>query len=708
MKKNPVIALVGNPNVGKTTLFNALTGAKQRVGNWPGVTVEHKAGNFTFKGQQYDVIDLPGIYSLSASSPDEIVARDFVLESRPDLIINIVDAANLERNLYLTVQLMEMKAPLLMVLSMVDIAAQNSISIEYKHLQSHLGCPVYPVILNKKFHPDNLRNAVEEALLNPAEIGHVHYDDVVEKGLDNIQTQLAANLSLEEGIIRWTALKLIEHDPLVEQSVPQELIKAIEKDIKTIEKHRGQKSDAVIADDRYGFIRGLAKDVIKRRNTSKHTFSDRIDKVVLNSFLGLPVFFFVMYLVFLIAVRLSQPLIDLIDAGLSFLLVEQFAGVLAHTPLPEWVSFMLSEGLGGGITTIGTFVPPIFFIFMSLSILEDSGYMARAAFIADKFMRKVGLPGKAFIPLIVGFGCTVPAIMATRTLESKRDRVFASLLTPFMSCGAKLPVYTFLALYFFEGSADIVIFSLYMGGVIMAMLTALLLKKTLFKTEPGNFVMELPPYHIPTFIGIFTHTWHRLKDFVLRAGKTILAAIILINILQVIYVADPFSQERTPEGNREQVTVLELGGKVISPIFRPMGIKAENWQASVALISGLFAKEAVVGSLQTLYHDEEVEFGQNIKSRFGSWQAAYAYLIFVLLYAPCIAAMAMMFKEHGSRWLIFSLIYLTLLAWVIATLFYQISTFRIESLIWIGVCAGLAVAFYTTMSLIGRNEKNAF
>lgn len=715
---HPVIALVGNPNVGKTTLFNNLTGSKQRVGNWPGVTVEHKEGSYSFAEQKYDVIDLPGIYSLSASSPDEVVARDFVLNQKPDLIVNIVDAANLERNLYLCVQLMEMQLPMLLVLSMVDIAAMNGIGIEYIHLSSHLGFPVFPVILNKKFHADNLKAMIAEALQNTPHCGHIHYDEIVEKALLNLQKQLENECSEElleqsadslypmQNIIRWKALKLIEHDPIVSASVSAECLVVAEKEIRAIEKHRGQSSEAVIADDRYGYIRGLCKDVIKRKNIAKLTLSDRIDKVMLNNLLGLPIFFFVMYLVFLVAVRLSQPIIDIIDNSLSYLLVEKLSQLLSLTVLPEWILFLITEGLGGGITTIGTFVPPIFFIFMSLSILEDSGYMARAAFIADKFMRKVGLPGKAFIPLIVGFGCTVPAIMATRTLESRRDRVFASLLTPFMSCGAKLPVYTFLVLYFFESKADIVIFSLYLGGVVMAMLTALLLKKTLFKTEPGNFVMELPPYHIPTLNGIMLHTWHRLKDFILRAGKTILSVIILINILQVIYVTDPFAKSGSEDTPSARITILELTGKTIAPVFVPMGIRIENWQASVALTSGLFAKEAVVGTLQSLYQEEGSELSDNIRSSFGSWQAAYAYLLFVLLYAPCIAAMAMMFKEHGAKWLIFSLVYLTALAWMIATLFYQISTFNSGSILWIGICVAMALSFYFIMNLMGRSEKN--
>ena len=706
MKKHFTIALAGNPNVGKTTLFNALTGARQKVGNWPGVTVEHKEGSCSFKDITLSVIDLPGIYSLSATSPDEQVARDYIQIHQPDLIVNICDASNLERNLYLSIQLMEMRAPLLMVLSMTDIASANGIEIDSKHLQSHLGFPVLPVVLNRRFDIDNLLQAIYDTLMQPSPAGEVHYDEVVEKALSNISSILDDETVPKAQDKRWYALKLLEEDRHLRIELSTEQQNAVCKESKAIEKHRGQSTPAVIADDRYGFIKGLAKDVLMRKKMSRYTFSDKIDRVVLNSFVGLPVFFAVMYLVFLIAVRFSAPLVDIIDGGLSWLFVDQLTALAEGLSLPAWLIFLLGEGLGGGIATIGTFVPPIFFIFVSLSILEDSGYMSRAAFIADKFMRKAGLPGKAFIPLIVGFGCTVPAIMATRTLESKRDRIFASLLTPFMSCGAKLPVYTFMAMYFFPKKADIVIFSLYLGGVLMAMITALMLKKTLFKTEPGNFVMELPPYHIPTFNGIMLHTWHRLKDFILRAGKTILGVIILINILQVIYVADPFADQPLPGESRAKINVLELSGKAITPLFAPMGIKADNWQASVALFSGLFAKEAVVGSLQSLYEEEGGVMEDNMIAGFGSWQAAYAYLLFIMLYAPCIAALAMMFKEHGTRWFIFSLVYLTLLAWIVATLFYQISVYNAASALWISIAIALGAAFVITINYLGRREAH--
>ncbi|MDD4148221.1 MAG: ferrous iron transport protein B, partial [Candidatus Cloacimonetes bacterium] len=700
LNKNPVIALAGNPNVGKTTLFNALTGSRQTVGNWPGVTVEHKSGSITHNHQKYEIVDLPGIYSLSGGTPDELVARNFILNEKPDLIINIVDASNLERNLYLTVQLMELGAPILMCLSMPDIAERNGLKIDLDHLSDHLGFKVMSLALNKRFPLEELMREIDASLAKPPIPTQIFYDSIVEQHLEKIWNDILIHERLNDSTkdkplpqdiywavqkTRWQAVKLIEGDPEYLMQIDEEERIAVEKEVKAIEKHRGQASSAVIADDRYGFIRGLVKDVVKRRRPGNHTFSDSVDKVLLSGFFGLPFFFVVMYLVFLIAVKASEPVIALMESGLSWLFFDGLGALLQMLHAPSWLNYLLSDALGSGIVTIGTFIPPIFFIYISLSILEDSGYMARAAFIADKFMRKIGLPGKAFIPLLVGFGCTVPAIMATRTLENPRDRLFASLLTPFMSCGAKLPVYTFLAMIFFPHRASIVIFGLYFFGIVMAMLTGLLLKKTVFKSEPGNFVMELPPYHVPTFNGIMLHTWFRLKDFILRAAKTILIVIMIINILSVITVPNFFSPDR------EKVSILQLGGHAITPILQPIGIQSSNWAASVAVITGLFAKEAIVGTMQSLYSGGELSMemseeeepsevlSDNLQARFGSWAAALAYLLFVVLYSPCIAALTMLFKEHGSKWTFFTFLYLNLLAWLVAMMFYQAAAFSAAS-----------------------------
>jgi ferrous iron transport protein B len=714
MNKQPgkhTIALIGNPNVGKTTVFNVLTGSRQTVGNWPGVTVEHKEGRFYHKGKEIEVIDLPGIYSLSATTLDEKVTRNYILQNSPDLLVNIVDASNLERNLYLTIQLLEMKVPVLVVLTMLDIAEQNEIIIDYEHLQKHLGCSVIPVQLFHKKTEAELRDAILIAA-GKSEIctTAIRYDEVVEKGLDKLEETVGFAKYGEIPFRRWLALKLLEHDEDYASVLSGDEWDTLNHVTKSIEKHRNQQIKTIIADDRYSIIRGLSLDVVKRRSGWQETLSDKIDTLVLNSYLGLPIFFFVMFLVFSLTIRASQPIVGWIDIALNWLLVDKAAALLNSLAFPVWLTDFLTGGIGGGLVTIASFIPPILFIFVSLAWLEDSGYMARAAFVADKFMRRIGLPGKAFIPLLVGFGCTVPAIMATRTLENKRDRIMTSLLTPFMSCGAKLPVYAFLAMIFFPKNANLVVFGLYMIGIILALGTGLLLKKTLFKTQPADFVMELPAYHLPTFNGIAMHSWHRLKDFILRAGKTILTVIVVVYVLQMITLPAGFGSGKTASEPMERISVMEIAGKAITPVFKPMGITGENWQASVALLSGLFAKEAIVGSLHSLYKVTENEEIQDvIKRQFSTASAGFAYLLFILLYSPCAAALAMLWREHGKGWMMFAFGFLTLQAWLVATLVYQTAQFAFNPVIsstWFAIIALVFTAQYLILFVAGKRYES--
>lgn len=704
-KKDLSVALIGNPNVGKTTVFNALTGSRQTVGNWPGVTVEHKEGRFTHKGSEIEVIDLPGIYSLTASTLDEKVTRNYILQSKPDLLINIIDASNLERNLYLTMQLMELKVPMIIVLTMLDIAEQNKIKIDIEHLQKHLDVTIVPMQLYHKKTEIQLKDAIlTSAVFKPVSAIVIKYDEVVENEIYVLSSALREEIISITSNPRWIVLKLLEQDNEYLNKLNPDELEILNQSVKRIEKHRAREIRTVIADDRYGLIHGLCLDVIKRRPGWQRTFSDKIDGVVLSSWLGLPVFFFVMFLVFSLTIKASQPIVGLIDTALNWLLVDRFALLLQVFTLPQWLIEFLSQGIGGGLVTIASFIPPILFIFISLAWLEDSGYMARAAFVADKLMRRIGLPGKAFIPLLVGFGCTVPAIMATRTLENKRDRIMTSLLTPFMSCGAKLPVYTFLAMIFFPQGANLVVFGLYMLGIVLAMLTGFLLKKTLFKSQPADFVMELPAYHIPTFNGIMMHSWHRLKDFMLRAGKTILTVIVIIYVLQMITIP---TTGRTTE--KARTSLMETAGKAITPVFEPMGINKDNWQASVALLSGLFAKEAIVGSLQSLYQADEGEKIQNeVRKHFKSSSAGVAYLLFILLYSPCAAALAMLWKEHGRKWMSFAFGFLTMQAWLTATAFYQIVQIKYDPLrssFWLTIIAGIMLIQYLFLFVKGKKYE---
>ncbi len=746
------IALAGNPNCGKTTVFNALTGSKQYVGNWPGVTVERKEGKYTYQNNQISVIDLPGIYSFSAYSPDEKVAREYILLDKPDLVVNIVDASNLERNLYLTTQLMEMKVPMIVALNMMDIAQKRKIMIEIEHLATHLDCPVIPVIAAKKQGIEELKQQIWKASKkHHISKTDVHYDSVIEEVITNTIPKTAEFAGKHRVDNRWLTIKLLEKDELAKQLTENKLAESIKPDVEKIEKHTNHEVDLIIADGRYGFIHGLAKDVVKRQFEVSKTRSDKIDKFVMNRYLSIPIFFFVMYLVFMLTINVGSPFVEFFDQFMGTIFVDSLGNILQSWQFPTWLITLLATGIGGGIQAVSTFIPPIFFMFFSLSILEDSGYMSRAAFVMDRFMRFIGLPGKAFIPMIVGFGCNVPAIMATRTLDNRNDRILTILINPLMSCGARLPVYAFFATVFFSRNGGLIIFIIYLTGIILAILSGLLFKRTLFQGETSTFVMELPSYHIPTFNGIMMHTWQRLKGFLLRAGKIIIFVVVLLTFLNSIGTDGSFRNEDSSN------SILSFAGKQITPIFRPMGIGNDNWPATVGLITGIFAKETVVGSINTLYsqmdENEETEEEFDLKSgilvamqaipdgfkelgktifdplgigtesdtessldfengsyaemrqRFSTKNAAFAYLLFVLIYLPCVAVIAVIQKEAGTGWAVFSVFYLTGLAWIISTLFYQFSMITLQpltSIIWIVICAAAMGIFIGVLKYRNR------
>jgi ferrous iron transport protein B len=738
--KKMKIALVGNPNSGKTTLFNALTGFKQRVGNWPGVTVEKKEGKYIHREESIEVVDLPGIYSFSAYSMDEKIAREYILTDEPDLVVNILDASNLERSLYLTTQIIEMKKPLVIALNMIDIAKQRRVKIEIEHLARHLGCPVVPIIANKKTGIEELKNAISEASTR-AEISatKVYYDSVVEEIITKLEKQ--AERYAAEGNVdkRWLAIKLLEGDPLAAELSRNELAEEVTADAAKIKKHTGLEADLVILDGRYGFINGLTKDVIQKESHFQKTFTDFLDQIVLNRLLGVPIFLGIMYLVFSLTINVGAPFIEFFDIFFSTIFIDGFAHLLESLSVPAWLITFLAHGIGGGITTVSTFIPPIFFIFVSLSILEDSGYISRAAFVMDRFMRYIGLPGKAFIPMLVGFGCNVPAIMATRTLENEKDRILTILINPFMSCGAKLPVYALFAALFFPVIGGRIIFLLYLIGILLAIFTGFVFKHTLFKGETSSFVMELPLYHVPTINGVLMHTWRRLKSFILRAGKVIILAIIVLSFLNSIGTDGVFRFEESEK------SVLSATGKFLTPLFAPMGISRDNWPATVGLFTGIFAKEVIIGTLDTIYgalsggeesEEEEEEFvfwdgiresftaivggfsgeeeGLEIESdsemisRFGGRNNAFAYLLFVLIYMPCVAAVGAIYRETNLKWTLFSIAYLTVLAWIVATLFYQFSTFFANpsgALLWIAFSIGLYVIIYLGLRFMSSKRR---
>jgi ferrous iron transport protein B len=756
MKKDTIhnltIALAGNPNCGKTTLFNALTGAKQYVGNWPGVTVERMEGIFTHQNTNVQVIDLPGIYSFSAYSLDEKVSREFILLDKPDLVVNIIDATNLERNLYLTAQLLEMKIPLVVALNMMDAAKQKKIRIEVEHLATHLNCPVIPIVAAKKQGVGVLKDAIiDAALKHEISKTRIHYDDVVENAINLIQDN-SIEFARENNVDnRWLAIKLLEKDELALKMTSGKLSDIVAPEQEKIEKHTNIDVELVVADGRYGFIHGLKHDVVHRDREVKKNISDVIDTFTLNRWLSIPIFFFVMYLVFMLTINVGAPFVNFFDQLMGTIFVDGLGNLLQSWHFPTWLITIVAGGIGGGIQAVSTFIPPIFFMFLSLSFLEDSGYMSRAAFVMDRFMRFIGLPGKAFIPMIVGFGCNVPAIMATRTLDNPKDRTLSILINPFMSCGARLPVYAFFATVFFPRNGGAVIFGIYMIGIILAILSGLLFRRTLFKGETSTFVMELPSYHIPTFNGIMMHAWQRLKGFILRAGKIIIFVVVLLTIINSVGIDGSFGNEDSSN------SILSYLGRKVTPAFNPMGISNENWPATVGLITGIFAKETVVGTINALYEqigdntetEDKFEFKSGIlaamkaipdgfkelknsifnplgigtdeetsldfkngdyaemRTRFGNKKNAFAYLLFVLIYMPCVAVVAIIKKEAGTKWAIFSVAYLTILAWIISTLYYQISIFRLQpitSSVWIAVCLAASAIFYGILKY--RTRKN--
>ncbi len=561
-----VIALVGNPNCGKTTLFNALTGARQRVGNWPGVTVEKKTGQFEHAGATIEIVDLPGTYTLGSPDAegalDERIAQSFLAGGSARLIVNIVDASNLERNLYLTTQLLEMHLPVVVALNMMDVARDRQIRIEADRLAQRLGCPVVPIVAARKQGIEALKDVVAAAAGAPQPNAHdLAYPAAIEQAVG----ELAPLLDAPEERRRWLALRLLEGDAEALRLAPAEAAARLPALAARIEEDADEEPDILIAAGRYAWVHGVVASVLTRTGEVGRNVSDRIDRVVLNRALGIPIFLAVMYAMFMVTINIGGAFIDFFDGLFGTIFVDGFGALLAWLGSPDWLTALLADGVGGGIQTVATFIPIIGCLFLFLSALEDSGYMARAAFVMDRFMRTVGLPGKSFVPLIVGFGCNVPAIMAARTLENQRDRTMTIVMAPFMSCGARLPVYALFAAAFFPIGGQNLVFGLYLLGIAAAVLTGLALKRTLLQGETSPFIMELPPYHLPAIGNVLIRTWDRLKGFVVRAGRVIVGVVVVIAFLNSWGSDGSF-------GNQDSDTsVLASIGKTMVPVFAPDG-----------------------------------------------------------------------------------------------------------------------------------------
>jgi len=661
-----IVGLAGNPNVGKTTVFNRLTGMRQHVGNWPGKTVERAEGHFSHGSYNYDVIDLPGNYALSAHSMEEIVSRDFIVDDDSDVIINVVDAANLERNLYLTVQMMELGANIVMALNMNDFAKKKDHIIDVKLMSELLGFPVVEVNAKNGDGFEELLSTVEKQAANPINSSaKLSYGDELREHLADLQALIEKDNNLLDVPSVWTAIKLLEKDAIVIEKVQKSSQSStIMAEVDKVAGHlRGifnEGAEEVVANARYAFIGGLMAEAVKRPSVEKETTTDKIDKIVTNRLLAPFIFIIIMYAMFQFTYTLGAPFQDMIDVAFGSL-AEWVGGFIAN----EYLASFICDGIIGGVGGVLTFLPIIILMFLFLSILEDCGYLARAAFTLDIIMHKlVGLHGKAFIPMILGFGCGVPAIMATRTMENEGDRMLAMMLVPFMSCTARLPIYAIFIAAFFEANNGLILLSIYLLGIVVALIVAAILKRTMFKGLSSPFVMELPTYKVPSVKGVLLHTWEKVKGFLRKAGTIILACSIVLWALSIFPLGVEYGSADS---------VLGMIGSVIAPIFAPLGFG--TWQAAVAIIAGLAAKEVVVatfGTLAGMEEDDEAGITKLIHDTFTPL-SAYSFMAFTLLYTPCFAAIGAIKQETNSyKWAATMCAITLVTAYIVSFLIYNV------------------------------------
>jgi len=670
-KYDITIGLTGNPNVGKSTLFNTLTGSKQHVGNWPGKTVEKKTGNFKFHDNTIQIVDLPGAYSLTAYTEEETVTSDFILQEKPNVVVQVIDAQNFTRNLFVTVQLIELSAPLILAINMADLARSEGFSFDLKELSKLLGLPVIEINAKTGDNINKLNEAViKKSFSKKSSIIKLTYGTEIDDELTKLNTFISKKEKISKQEIHWLSLKLLEGDYRADQELNKkpyylELKKTVQKSIEHLELIFGKDINSILTSTRYGFINGLCKTVVKKENIKNNRIlSNSFDNIAMHKIWGIPLFLFTTWLLFQITFKVSKPLMGLIETFFSWL-GEHLTQILTSWGASNWTISLFTEGIIGGVGGVLIFIPIIGILFLLIALLEDSGYMARVAYIMDKFMHKIGLHGKAFIPLILGFGCNVPGIMATRTLETKKDRLLTMLINPFMSCGARLPVYALFTGAFFSAYQGWIIFSLYLLGIIVAIIMGLIFKKFLSQKLSSPFVIELPPYRLPSIKGLLIHAWERIWLFIKKAGTIILVFSVIIWALASLPMGVEYGSETSWAGSL---------GKVVTPVFKPLGFG--NWQSSVALIFGFVAKEVVVGTFGTLYGIEDAE--NNITSLHHALQqdftplSSYAFMVFVLLYVPCMAVLAVIKRETNSwKWMFFVAIYTTTIAWLVSFIIYQ-------------------------------------
>ncbi|MDR1867260.1 MAG: ferrous iron transport protein B [Treponema sp.] len=703
MKDTVLVALAGNPNSGKTTLFNALTGLHHHVGNYPGVTVEKREGIRKQGAVDYHFVDLPGIYGLTAYSVDEVVARDFLLEEKPDVIINVLDSTNLERSLYTCLQFQELGIPVIGALNMSDEAEAQGIRINVTTLSSTLGIPFVKTVGSKGIGLEELCAAIEHADTNK-QTKTIHYGSEVESQIQSLQTLLESDSDFVTHYpARFFAIKLLEKDNNVLEHLKKhpkaEQIKAAARQsIQWIEKHFGKYSEIIVSEQRYGYIHGAVVESVDTVKKPDFLITENIDKVIMNRFLALPIFVLVLWTVFQLTFAIGDyPMqwLETLFSWISDVLNEAIPSELEH------VRSLIVDGIIAGVGGVLSFVPLIVILFFLLSLLEDLGYMARAAFATDKILHSFGLHGQSVFPMMLGFGCSVPAILASRTLKNPRDRILTVLITPLMSCGAKLPVHVLLAAAFFPEHAPTVVMILYAVGVVLSLLCALLLKKTVLRGDPTPFVMELPPYRAPTFKGLMWHVWEKTIAYVKKAGTIILASAILIWVITTFPQYELSGDEvagfesaylsENPDASADEIeaaretfkgtVALEQSyagrlGHAIQPLFRPLGF---DWKLATASVTGFAAKEVIVSTLGILYRvgTEEDEESIGLRESLAHDPAlsplvAFVFMLFTLIIPPCFAALATVKAEIGWKWLCFELVFLLVLGFVLGTLVYQI------------------------------------
>ena len=698
------IALAGNPNSGKTTLFNALTGSNQYVGNWPGVTVEKKEGKL--KGYEDVIIaDLPGIYSLSPYTLEEVVAREYLITERPDAILNIVDGTNLERNLYLTTQLTELGIPVVVAINMIDLIEKNGDMIDLEILSQEMGVKFVSVSALKGTNIDAAAAAAVEAAKNGKTIPMHSFGGTVEHALAHIEEACIHDLPEEQQ--RWYSIKLFERDSKVieDLGLSDETLSHIEKDIQAVEEEMDDDAESIITNERYVYIGNLLKGIYKKKAAGELTVSDKIDKIVTNRILGIPIFAAVMTFVYWLAMGpFGSFLTDWTNDSFGGWLTEGAASIMEKIGAADWLTSLVSDGIVGGVGAVLGFVPQMIVLFLMLCILEDIGYMARVAFIMDRIFRRFGLSGKSFIPMLIGSGCGVPAVMATRTIENERDRRMTIMTTCFIPCGAKLPIIGLIAGAIFAGSWWVSA-SAYFIGVAAIIVSGIMLKKTkLFAGDPAPFVMELPAYHVPSLTNVLRGTWERGWSFIKRAGTVIVLSSVIIWVLNLLSFEGGFHYLSEDAGG---ASILENIGNAIAWLFAPLGFG--TWQAAVATILGLVAKEDVVGTIGTLISMEElpdlVEEGSNIAGVLdvffrGSALAGYSFMVFNLLCAPCFAAMGAIKREmNNAKWTAIAIGYMCIFAYAVALCIYQIGSAITGNINIIGLIVAIAVVVFMVYML---------